>query len=1192
MKTIVCILNVLVLLYFGNGQAQCTGPVFLSSQAEVDSFAATYANCEIINGDLKIMFGSDITTLEPLSGITAVQGFLDIYGNPNLSTLSGLQNITSVGSLRISNNGGLTGVSGLTSLYLVNGTMEISSNNQLQNLQGLSAITTIAGNLHIENNGQLTGMESMVNLTSIGGLLSFTNNKSPEMTQLLLPGLLTIGGNLSISGNFIQYDPDNYAGLAFLNLPMLQSIGGVFYLGNNNALQTMNLPQLTSISLNPGINGKLEIVQNASLQHLNGFSSLQYIGGALEIVQNQMLQNIDGLSGVSTLASVRISGNSSLQNILGLQGISGSLQSLQVMSNPELTSLDGLQGVTTISQTDLRISANALLNSITALNNLAFIAGDVEISDNPSLQNMGSFDNLQAIGKSLYVLNNASLTSISSFSNLNTIGGTVPPFTFGNVSLIGNASLLNLDGFQGLSQINGNLTIRQNNVLNNLNGLANINSVRGMFEFSGNTSVSNLDDLNLTILGSNIIISDTTLQNVNGLSSVTTFAQGSTPSLTLNNNANLLQIDGLSNFTGNLSALTVSGNASLININGLSGITQINTVLIQNNSDLKNLDGLSSTVNINASLRVLNNASLESIQGIRHATLQLSTNTLHIYNNPKLFICDLQNICVYRSGGRPVSIYDNGGDCYSAAISCPTTWNGSSWSNGLPSSTKSAIIAGDLNVSTELHAKNFSLNSGTVNITESGTLKLTGSIANNSDPALFTVQHGGGIIQSQASLNVGKITVNRNSIPFRRLDYALWASPVSGQNLFDFSSETINGVTNYPGSTGRIYTYEGSDGYVNPLPFNAQSVMETGKGYLFRAPNTWSQTVALSYPGVFEGIPTAGNISIATHSGNYTSIGNPYPSAINADALMSANPGVSTIYYWTTVYDENGGSTLANSYASYTVLGGTPAAPGNPVPGPIIPLGCGFIVESTTSQVLFTDVLRDTSGVSTPASTSEKHRIWLDLRTADNQPLYTILIGYMAGATNGVDQQIDGKMFDNQGSAIYSIIDNGKYGIQGRALPFDNADMVPLGFTAVAAGGYTISLNNFDGLFGENSVPIYLKDNNLNLTINLMESDYHFQSPAGDFYNRFEIVYENATLDAEKINGVPLDIITSEKSILLRSNEIMMSVELFNMQGLLVHSNNMVADLSYSISGNTTGAYLLRTTFSDGRCKTTKVLVN
>src|SRR5690606_6430972 len=108
-----------------------------------------------------------------------------------------------------------------------------------------------------------------------------------------------------------------------------------------------------------------------------------------------------------------------------------------------------------------------------------------------------------------------------------------------------------------------------------------------------------------------------------------------------------------------------------------------------------------------------------------------------------------------------------------------------------------------------------------------------------------------------------------------------------------------------------------------------------------------------------------------------------------------------------------------NNYATYTLMGGvgTSGAENDEsnAPNGIISTGQGFIVASTGTSASFTNAMR------VPDATNffkiddlEKHRIWLDLSNAE-QGFNQILIGYMDGATNGADNQIDGRLFRYEG---------------------------------------------------------------------------------------------------------------------------------------------------------------------------------
>src|SRR5690606_9224108 len=167
-----------------------------------------------------------------------------------------------------------------------------------------------------------------------------------------------------------------------------------------------------------------------------------------------------------------------------------------------------------------------------------------------------------------------------------------------------------------------------------------------------------------------------------------------------------------------------------------------------------------------------------------------------------------------------------------------------------------------------------------------------------------------------------------------------------------------------------------------------------------------------------------------------------------------------------------------------------------------------------------------------------------------------ILIGYMDGATSETDLQIDGKMFGYDGTAIYNLIDETAYTIQGLALPFEITDVIPLGFKATEAGNYTIELGNFDGLFSEGQ-QIFIKDYETNTIHNLSESNYVFHADAGVFNTRFEIVYkDDETMHTDDLNANSVMVYTHNQSIEIKSaNSEIKSVQVYDLQGRLIYQN-------------------------------------
>lgn len=523
----------------------------------------------------------------------------------------------------------------------------------------------------------------------------------------------------------------------------------------------------------------------------------------------------------------------------------------------------------------------------------------------------------------------------------------------------------------------------------------------------------------------------------------------------------------------------------------------------------------------------------------------------------------------------------------SGAVFCPsaTIWDGLSWSNGLPDFNTRAIVNGDLVLTQNLEACELEINAtGSLTVQSGVSLNVNGGIVNRASAEDFVILKEGNLIQNEDYENFGEITVIRDSQPMKRLDYTLWSSPVTEQNLFGFSPQTVNGVTNYPGSIGRIYIYNGTNGYVNPTPFNADAVFNPGTGYLFRAPNNWSSTVETPYIGIFKGIPTNGNVNVATVAGSFTSVGNPYPSNVDADLLMDENIGITSLYFW------NNTGNAGNNYAAYTSLGGVAAGGGSEIPNGIISAGQGLIVETADPSVNFNNSMR-TDNAAYFFKSNQNNRIWIDLNNEQNERLNQILIGYSESATNDVDLRIEAKLFGYEGSALYSLINDKKFSIQGRALPFENSDFVTLGFKALEAGKFNISLYDFDGLFTEGNVKVYLKDKNTNTVHNLTESAYTFESAAGEFNERFEIIYEKQTLETDDLAANSLQIYKNKQNIVVESkSEKILSVELFDLSGRNIHANNKVNANTYQIKSVSKGVIIVKVQTQKGEVGTKKLI--
>lgn len=516
-----------------------------------------------------------------------------------------------------------------------------------------------------------------------------------------------------------------------------------------------------------------------------------------------------------------------------------------------------------------------------------------------------------------------------------------------------------------------------------------------------------------------------------------------------------------------------------------------------------------------------------------------------------------------------------------------TSWNGSVWSNGAPTSTTTAIITG--NYTSASHGGGFSactltVSSGAVVISSGDNLILEGALTVSSSGS-FTLENNANLIQNTDATNSGNISVNRSTAALKRQDYVMWSSPVSGQQLQAFSPQTLS---------NRFYAFDGSLGSAGQfVAAAATGNFNTGSGYLIRMPNNHAATPTI-WSGTFTGVPNNGTqTQFGLTAGRYYAVGNPYPSTIDADEFINNNSLTEPLYFW-----RKTNNAATSSYATYSLAGGVSNSSGDPlglIPNGFIQVGQGFIarVPAAASSLAFTNTMRvGNSGNQFLRMQLERNRYWLNL-TDDAGYFGQMMVAYMTGATNGHDPAIDGHFFGDSETALTSIVNNQEYVIQGRALPFEVTDIVSLGFKSELGGNYTIALNNSDGLFDTQNQAIYLKDNLTNTLTNLKTTPYLFTTAAGVFNDRFEVVYENFL-------GVELPANTNNTIVVYRQNqEVIISsgsnnmskVQLYDIRGrLLLEKNNLSAVEVRMNSGETNQVLIVKITMASGETVTKKVV--
>ncbi|MBW4361109.1 PA14 domain-containing protein [Flavobacterium taihuense] len=535
------------------------------------------------------------------------------------------------------------------------------------------------------------------------------------------------------------------------------------------------------------------------------------------------------------------------------------------------------------------------------------------------------------------------------------------------------------------------------------------------------------------------------------------------------------------------------------------------------------------------------------------------------------------------------------GSCVSLAsapisINAPitNTWNGIKWSktnNAVPPTIDDIVVFnGNYGENVDIRGCSCQVNAGfTVTIPGGKTMTITNAVTNG---GTLIFENNASLVQlDDDAVNTGSITYRRVSAPMKNFDFTYWSSPVKDQILNVLSPNTF---------WDKYYSYANNK-WVTENGNNKMN--DAGKGFIIRVPkpnstypngkDSWTGTT-YSQPVEFIGVPYNGVISVPVLAGQNNLIGNPYPSAVDAETFMEDNVSViyGGLYFWThnsaptqtgTVY-----SYSSNDYTTFTLTGSTITVPGVDPPAGKIASGQSFFVGSKIAgNFVFNNGMR----ISDPGSnsqffkiaktkktvTKEKNRVWLNLSNPGGA-FKQLLVGYIDGATNEYDNLYDGVSFSgNSYVDFYSINNEKTLTIQGRALPFNKTDEVPLGYKATIDGAFDISIDKVDGTLTNQAV--YIEDKVANVIYNLKNGPYSFTTLKGTFNDRFVLRYaDKTTLGTDSFDTSGKSVIVSVKNHQIKINsfeETIAAVKVYDLKGSLIYENNKVSKDEFMIENLT-----------------------
>jgi hypothetical protein len=510
----------------------------------------------------------------------------------------------------------------------------------------------------------------------------------------------------------------------------------------------------------------------------------------------------------------------------------------------------------------------------------------------------------------------------------------------------------------------------------------------------------------------------------------------------------------------------------------------------------------------------------------------------------------LTAICTNANWSGSNTVTQTFGDTFTSEINWNISWSGT----GNPDEYFKAIIHENYNTSTngDFTACELQINSSkTLTVNSGGTVTVENGITNNGD---IVIQDNGSFIQeTKDGPNTGtSYTVNRESTAQdEEGNYTYWSSPLTSSTLAEVTNAQL-----YYSFTASSQTW---------VAATSATSMTAGIGYI----NTGDSGITYpnTYTAAFTGSPfNNGDISVtlgftadADADTDWNLIGNPYPSAIDADAFIADNTTIGgTLYFWTHNTLDSAGDNTQDDYVLWNGSGGTGSCGGCTAPDGNIASGQGFFAQALSAgSATFTNSMRVSGNNSLfykGAKPKEKDRIWINMNSENG--FSQTLLAFLKDATDGVDRIYDGLRL-NGGNKVnfYSILEDNNYGIQGKS-SLKKEEIIPMGFEATETGNFKIEIDKTEGALKKSK--IILVDKLLQTEHNLKKLPYLFTVDAvGTYKDRFEIHINTKNKHLNSPARKKLSIHLKKNHLMIKSRINIKKIKLYSIRGKLLYTKKL-----------------------------------
>jgi hypothetical protein len=537
-----------------------------------------------------------------------------------------------------------------------------------------------------------------------------------------------------------------------------------------------------------------------------------------------------------------------------------------------------------------------------------------------------------------------------------------------------------------------------------------------------------------------------------------------------------------------------------------------------------------------------------------------------------------------------------------------------------------------------------------------------------------------------ANTGAGKLSVFQEGT-VNNFQYNYWCSPVGnasavvGNEPFGITMlnrptgimtsvpATILPTNNYNGTANPlaiapywIWRFVTSNAYAQWAYVGSATGINAGEGFTMKGTSGTDATIAHAVENVqnntgskqrydFRGKPNDGNMAIAVSAGNFTLVGNPYPSAIDLNAYLLDPANAALIngqaYYWEqvtvnthTLNQYQGGYGIYNpvtgiytpaAFWTYDGYGsqGVPVGSGSVFQRRFSPVGQGFMVMGTASgnvtmknnfrvfvkegvvnqsQFARTETVDNSEYFPEIPNVAGIDYTQIKKGTApyirihamyNNGGVRPTTIAFLDTATDGFDYGADGRSPSGEAAEFYYILPDMPHEYVATAVKFDIDKRIPVGFRCTAQTNFKLQVKDVVDFDANQNV--YLHDKVTGIYYDIKNNVFDMTLPAGNNTTRFEVTFKNTDVVLNNPNETieSFTVYQNNQNAMLTVyntlNKDITSLIMYDVTGkIVIEKNNVGTGDSYEFStaGLSDGVYVVKAKTKDNLEMSKKVIVS